>query len=290
MRHLVACSACSRQYDVGERPAGCRFHCACGRLVEVRALEGHEARVVRCSACGGPRDETAATSCRWCGTRFGVGDRDLGTTCPGCFARIADTARFCHSCGMEIRPETLAPESTQRTCPVCPDGRLVGRSFGDPPRSLLECPGCGGLWVGIETFRRLEETSKRRTVAAVTPPKPAAAGGVLTTEQRGPVYRRCVECPQRMNRVNYGRRSGVVVDVCRDHGMWFDESELETVLSWIRSGGPDHARKLEEEARRQEARAEVPVPRVTEWDAEASRRGGWHDLVRALDFLFDLWT
>ena len=40
-----------------------------------------------------------------------------------------------------------------------------------------------------------------------------------------------------MHRRNYGRRSGVLVDTCRSHGIWFDPEELEAVLRWIRSGG-----------------------------------------------------
>jgi Zn-finger nucleic acid-binding protein len=43
-------------------------------------------------------------------------------------------------------------------------------------------------------------------------------------------------CDELMVRWNFGRSSGVLVDVCRKHGVWFDAEELAHVLRWIRSG------------------------------------------------------
>ena len=40
-----------------------------------------------------------------------------------------------------------------------------------------------------------------------------------------------------MNRVNFARCSGVIVDVCRGHGTWFDRDELSGIVQFIRGGG-----------------------------------------------------
>ena len=61
-----------------------------------------------------------------------------------------------------------------------------------------------------------------------------------------------------MHRRNYGRKSGVILDTCRQHGVWFDQGELDSVLEWIRHGGLEraerHLRQLEaEEARSRQA-------------------------------------
>ena len=58
-----------------------------------------------------------------------------------------------------------------------------------------------------------------------------------------------------MNRVNYARVSGVLVDICKAHGVWFDRDELRKVAEFIQSGGLDRARvqrneELDSEARR----------------------------------------
>jgi len=48
-----------------------------------------------------------------------------------------------------------------------------------------------------------------------------------------------------MNRINFARCSGVIVDVCRGHGTWFDRDELSEVVQFIRGGGLDLARQRE---------------------------------------------
>ncbi len=48
-----------------------------------------------------------------------------------------------------------------------------------------------------------------------------------------------------MHRRNYGRRSGVLVDTCRDHGMWFDLGELDTILRWIKASDLKDAKQWE---------------------------------------------
>jgi len=45
--------------------------------------------------------------------------------------------------------------------------------------------------------------------------------------------------------VNFARCSGVIVDVCRSHGTWFDAHELHRIVHFIRDGGMDRARAKE---------------------------------------------
>ena len=37
--------------------------------------------------------------------------------------------------------------------------------------------------------------------------------------------------------VNFAKRSGVVIDVCREHGVWFEADELCQVVRFIGAGG-----------------------------------------------------
>lgn len=57
-----------------------------------------------------------------------------------------------------------------------------------------------------------------------------------------------------MNRRNYGRKSGVIVDVCSRHGIWFDLHELDSLLRWIRQGGEERVQALAAEEERRSAR------------------------------------
>ncbi len=67
-------------------------------------------------------------------------------------------------------------------------------------------------------------------------------------------YVPCPECEQLMNRINFARCSGVVVDVCRGHGTWFDREELSSIVEFIRGGGLDAARSREKAALEEERR------------------------------------
>jgi hypothetical protein len=40
-----------------------------------------------------------------------------------------------------------------------------------------------------------------------------------------------------MNRSNFAKVSGVVIDVCRPHGAWFDRGELGAIRAFLRGGG-----------------------------------------------------
>jgi hypothetical protein len=53
-----------------------------------------------------------------------------------------------------------------------------------------------------------------------------------------------------MLRRNFGKVSGIIVDVCTAHGTWFDCGELARILSFVVHGGLE----LAEERRAEEAR------------------------------------
>jgi Zn-finger nucleic acid-binding protein len=238
MRILVACSDCRRQYDATGRRIGSRFRCRCGSVVTVKPPRGHEAAVVRCASCGAPCEENS-TNCRYCTADFTLHDRDLDTVCPNCLARVSSRARFCHHCATRLTSETVAKDQSPLPCPECGDSeRLYSRQLGHV--AALECSGCLGLWLGNAAFEQLTEKAteaamqksrlfEAKAIRAFTP-----MNGTGHEEKK---YRPCPECGSLMLRRHYGRRSGIVIDVCQKHGIWFDSEELPRILDWIRQGG-----------------------------------------------------
>jgi len=66
-------------------------------------------------------------------------------------------------------------------------------------------------------------------------------------------YIKCPVCSQLMNRINYGKKSGVIVNKCSDHGLWLDSGMLHHLVGWVKAGGLEIERehqsaKLQEEA------------------------------------------
>jgi Zn-finger nucleic acid-binding protein len=242
MRVLVQCPSCGRQSDAGELPVGSKFHCACGEVVQVPRVLAKDAAVVRCSSCGGPRNG-GETACSFCRADFTIHERDLDTICPTCMARIMSSARFCHNCGTRIVVDGKGGAPTDLPCPTCGgDHRLDSRTLGQPPVAVCECRNCGGLWIGGETFKHLtERVQSQAATPAALPGEAARSARGRATAQRGPLYRNCPGCRRMMSRRNYARWSGVILDICPEHGLWFDEGELHALLQWIRRGGPREA-------------------------------------------------
>jgi len=81
----------------------------------------------------------------------------------------------------------------------------------------------------------------------------------LTSDHNKVSYVPCPQCSQLMNRINFAHCSGVIVDVCKGHGTWFDRDELSKIVQFIRGGGLEMARqkeKLEIEYQREQLHAE----------------------------------
>jgi len=115
---------------------------------------------------------------------------------------------------------------------------------------LDECLACGGVFVDPPSFERI--CAEREQQAVVLKASfPAPAGRPSRAERYWP----CPACGRLMNRQNFARLSGVIVDVCKGHGVWFNHGELQAIVEFVRAGGLDRARErektdLEEERRR----------------------------------------
>jgi Zn-finger nucleic acid-binding protein len=102
----------------------------------------------------------------------------------------------------------------------------------------LECRRCAGFWLGAHLLEDLVEKASRGVELVDfrlhgSPPTSASGNA---PQQRGPMYRKCPVCGDLMNRDNYAHRSGVIIDICKEHGVWFDADELARILDWVRSG------------------------------------------------------
>lgn len=262
MRRFVACSNCDRRYDASNTKVGARFRCHCGQVIEVASPRGHDASVVRCSSCGGAREQ-GHNRCGYCGADFTIHERDLNTVCPKCLTRVSDRAKYCRHCGTQMAGEPVMDgEESSLSCAVCDgDSKLANRRLGQEQVSVLECQMCAGLWLSTDSFMRLRDrVAKESTVDLAlfkTRPRPAKLA-----EQTGPTYRKCIYCGKHMVRQQYARGSGVVIDICRDHGVWFDADELQQVLSWIARGGTQakNAWVLRGERRQEPPQRQVSPP------------------------------
>ncbi len=205
-----------------------------------------EARVIRCAGCGASVS-AEAPQCPYCHAQLAT------VACPACFALAPLSATHCPACGAALAPRAT-DAAVGAPCPACTKPLAASR-VGD--LQAQTCGACGGLWLDRAMFEQLGASRERQGAVLGMLPAPAAPPVVAPEPVK---YRPCPVCRQFMNRVNYAKRSGVVLDVCKGHGLWFDQDELRRVLAFIAGGGLDRARERELEDLKEARRAAVPAP------------------------------
>jgi Zn-finger nucleic acid-binding protein len=156
-------------------------------------------------------------------------------------------SKHCPRCGAAAarQPEV---DATGKKCPRCKT-QLQLASVGDS--KMLECASCLGLWLDTATFEKI--SADREQQSAVL----GSASLAQTDRSVGKSaisYVPCPECSQLMNRANFARCSGVIIDLCKAHGIWFDRNELSRIIEFIRSGGMELSRAKEKSALEEERR------------------------------------
>jgi Zn-finger nucleic acid-binding protein len=126
-----------------------------------------------------------------------------------------------------------APAHAHGLGPLCP--RCTRSLHDDDDRAGLACDRCGGVLVehGVLGARLQLERPTDPDVAE----RPPTHAPRTRSNDANLALARCPECGETMSRMNFGRRSGILIDVCRAHGTWFDGGELEAVLAFVRAGG-----------------------------------------------------
>jgi Zn-finger nucleic acid-binding protein len=245
---IVECPGCHARYDVSGRPPGTRARCRCGMHFSV-PKPSTEAGALKCPSCGafcGPDQ----TSCAYCHVTLAM------AACPSCMGRIFVGSSYCPFCGTEQGLTALGnPELWPvRSCPRCVVPiELAPHWVADTV--LDECPSCGGVWLEAEAFEKLlkdrDDQAKLEKLAVqqltIDPAVQLSSSLAPSTRRAIREYIPCPDCKQLMNRKNFADISGVIIDVCRPHGIWFDSGELNRIIQFVKDGGLLEARRRETE-------------------------------------------
>lgn len=146
--------------------------------------------------------------------------------------------QFCGHCGARaVLPEIVTDENAGK-CPRC---KVHLGLLEVTETTLRECEKCGGLWADVETFETVcADNEKQAFVLSFLGENKRVAVSPAKIN-----YVPCPDCSQLMNRSNFARSSGVVIDICKHHGAWFDADELPKIIEFIRKGGMDRYRQRE---------------------------------------------
>ncbi len=204
----------------------------------------NSAGTLNCLMCGASA-RTDATACAHCGARLAT------VACPGCFGMIFQGSHYCPLCG--VRANRVVGAESKLGCPHC-ESPLTVITVG--AAALNECGKCEGLWVDTVSFDRI--CAEREEQMAILGPAIVLPKAEPSSKIK---YIKCPECRVLMHRVNFAGSSGVVIDICRSHGAWFDARELQRIVDFIRKGGMSRARE-KQAADLVRARRDVAVERM----------------------------
>lgn len=131
-------------------------------------------------------------------------------------------------------------------CPRC-TAKLGGEELAGV--KFDRCIRCEGVFLTLERMTDLIEQrpllDELRALLPRQAPSSAAAG---------PMYVKCPVCATLMNRKQYATGAKVVIDACRQHGVWFDGGELPLVLDFVAAGGLEEARRRDQQRKDELAR------------------------------------
>ena len=272
---LVSCPECRTQYDV-TGVTDPTITCSCGQVIYNRPLRAVDATIERCGSCGAAIESTTAR-CGYCSSPIARDATNLSLICPECFARNRDSASFCTHCGIAFAPQIVVLDGEELGCPAC-EHALLARAVGG--LQVHECPHCKGIWAPGESFDAIVE----KAIAARRSRASEGLGSGPTVEPAesrdwSVKYRKCPVCEGHMQRKNYGKQSGVIVDWCGEHGTWLDADELGAIAAFIMQGGLERSasgglREMDVPASADEARALAEAERIMAGDkmAQAKRR------------------
>ncbi len=166
-------------------------------------------------------------------------------------------------------------------CPRCA-GSLAARLYAE--LEVEECDQCGGLFLTPLMLDRVIKSRNQPTGLRLALP-----ARTMSPEQEVH-YLHCPICKKLMNRQAFGRVSGVVVDVCRSHGVWFDAGELTQVVQFVDRGGLERAREREAQERSEQIRTLRAAEAAGQRDTLSGGGGGYTELAREfVDALAELW-
>jgi Zn-finger nucleic acid-binding protein len=163
--------------------------------------------------------------------------------CNSCSAPLAANSNLCVYCGVrsdvDLRGKheyQIQTQTSDRICPVCQKAMETIALKLPEPFYIERCKTCFGLFFDPGEIETLLQSSVS-SVFNINLQHLENINRDRYQKQQKVQYRPCPVCQVLMNRVNFGKRSGVVVDQCRAHGIWLDSGEITHLMEWKKAGG-----------------------------------------------------
>jgi len=167
--------------------------------------------------------------------------------CSSCSAPLPKSGIICQYCGtrndIDLKDFKVVEDEDQqkRVCPTC-HTNMSTIDIGKEYKFLIQrCETCYGVFFDHNELENMVQTSINgsKNIDLIK----------LSQITENPrhidiiVYKKCPICNKHMHRKNYKKRSGVITDICSQHGVWLDSGELRQILEWTKTGGEERIKQ-----------------------------------------------
>ena len=234
----------------------------------------------RCGAGGSPTEHT----CEYCNSEL------LLKACPRCLSRVFHGHKHCPCCGAELDIAAIGETKKDMPCPRCATA-LHARMVGDIV--VDECEKCLGLFLDHIAIKRVIADRQQSRAEALLGALPRAEVKLLPPGGR--MYVKCPSCAQIMNRRQFALGAGVIIDVCKLHGTFFDVGELPSIIEFVMQGGLERAERAEldrqrEQLRKQREQLQIEARQSARFDVMAVQAHSHSPGSALVDLLFNLFN
>jgi len=158
--------------------------------------------------------------------------------CIFCGAPLAKKGLNCNYCKKlnPINIKLFEVEERRESKYLCPYCKINLEILETSTVNLEYCKSCDGVFI---TEEELEEfiSYKVNLLHKFTPYYLRFIQDNPRDNRKKPQPQFCPICQETMSIVNYKKRSGIILDVCEEHGIWLDGGELYQVIEWYFVGG-----------------------------------------------------
>ncbi|MHC4410409.1 MAG: hypothetical protein ACYS0F_15575 [Planctomycetota bacterium] len=232
----MLCPGCGNEIDAGQECP------VCASRRERRKTNVERLETSLCPSCGN--------------TIYGI------APCAVCNADRAPRRRgeqrrtLCGGCGNEI--------DAGEECTICSSGR-GGKRRRKGPEGVVACIGCElpmeeQDWDGVavrmcpscqamlfppsaleRVLNKLRDSAEHIDYAEVV--REFRDRHKTQRVAKSIRYKHCPVCDEMMVRRNYANASGIILDVCGDHGHWVDQNAFAELSDWVTRGGDQLANR-----------------------------------------------
>ena len=212
--------------------------------------------------------------------------------CTSCSAPLSSNINRCKYCNVRNdidlhskHPYAVTTHQSDRICPHCDEALQTITLNLKKPFEIDRCKSCFGLFFDPGEINILLESSVSN-IFDINLELITNINKDRYKKNKKFTYIKCPVCFTLMNRVNFGHRSGVIIDQCIKHGIWTDSGEITHLMEWKKAGGELLHKKNQKQEKKKKRASTTTVEQSPDYIFRSQQTNVFEaDLLTALSSL-----